>query len=440
MYTISARARFVTAALLCLAGSGIRAAGLTAASEARVTPDPAVIVLAAGPSEPEAQAVLEAGLLFSGAAPARRDRALAAARAAMADASAMADAEPDPYRLGGALLQYLHDTWLRRYVESETTLDAAILDGRYNCVSASVAYLMLAKAAGLEAGGVVTKDHAFCYVMTGGGPVDVETTNRHGWDPGTKKEFLDSFGRVTGYSYVPPSDYARRSSVGARHLLALILWNRSTLLERASRWAEALALSADAYAYLGTDEARTHLADRAHNFAAEFINGRHWDEALDFLGRVEAAYGELGDLPKLALQASVGRLADGLGAMDPDEALSRIEEAWSAGLLEVEDRSAMRTYVLSRKAAGMAAERGWLYAWSMLEAESAAEPQSRDLKGLSLKARDNYIAETHNLFARLYNAGRYAEALSAIESALAVIPGENTFTRDADAARKALGR
>ena len=437
--TITIRARFVIAAALA-AALAAPSGGVWAQAAARVLPDPAVLELAAGPAEPDAGALLRAGLLFSGATPARTERAAAAARALMEEAAAMAAAEPDAWRLGEALLGLLHDRWLKRYVEAETTLDAAILDGRYNCVSASVAYLVLAKAAGLEAGGVITRDHAFCYVTAGGVAVDVETTNRHGWDPGTKKEFLDSFGRVTGYSYVPPSDYRNRDSVGGRHVAALILWNRSTLLERASRWAEALALSADAYAWLGTDEARRHLAERAHNYAALFINTRRWDEALELFGRLESAYGELGDIPLLARQAAVGRLADRLPGLESAEALAGIAEAMDSGLLSEEDRRSMYGYVLSRQAAAVAASDGWLAAWRLLQGASDAEPDFGELAKLAANARANYVAETHNRFAALYNARRFAEALAIMQEALLVLPGDRTFLKDAELAGKAIAQ
>ena len=77
-------------------------------------------------------------------------------------------------------------------------------------------------------------------VTVDGTPVDVETTNVHGFDPGKKKEFTDSFGAVTGYSYVPPSNYADRTTISLQELLALVLYNRASEAAQQGRYREAV--------------------------------------------------------------------------------------------------------------------------------------------------------------------------------------------------------
>ena len=146
---------------------------------------------------------------------------------------------------GEAILGLLHKGPLRAYREDATTLSGLLETGLYNCVSSAVLYLIAARSLGIEAAGARTSDHAFCTVLAGGRLIDVETTNTYGFDPGGKKEFKDSFGRLTGYAYVAPGGYGDRRAIGGRELVGLILSNRSSSLERSGRYAEAARLGAD---------------------------------------------------------------------------------------------------------------------------------------------------------------------------------------------------
>jgi tetratricopeptide (TPR) repeat protein len=212
----------------------------------------------------------------------------------LAEASAVADryaAIADRYRLGEAVLQAMHADLLSRYFEPQTRVDVLLQAGTYNCVSSAVVYMILAKAVGLSVGGVATADHAFCVVQFPGDLVDVETTNKFGFDPGTKKEFLDSFGKATGYSYVPQKNYALRRSLGEKETVALILSNRISELERAKRFDEAVPLAVDEYAIVGSRDAFAFLIERISNCAGDLVNRERYDEAFALLDRAVAEYG-----------------------------------------------------------------------------------------------------------------------------------------------------
>lgn len=213
----------------------------------------------------------------------------------------------DPGARAEALLSFLHARILKRCGESQTRVDRAVLTGEYNCVSSAVLYAYLAKKAGLSVSGVRTPDHALCVVDLPGRPVDVETTNRYGFDPGSKKEFQDSFGRITGYAYVPPGRKEARRGIGDREFLGLILSNRIAELELQGRWDESVGLAFDYDALVGSPESRPFLLDRISNFEA----GRHarndWDGAFSALTAAAAA---LGPSPRLAeLEALTARAA-----------------------------------------------------------------------------------------------------------------------------------
>ncbi len=406
----------------------------------RITADPTLTSLAQADSGSDPLAILTAGIYFSGTDETRARHATTYASSALDYARTLMDAYPEPYARGQAILAYLHGTWLKRYVETETTIDSALIDGRYNCVSSSILYLALALAAGLDVHGVVTPDHALCAVRIGEQWVDVETTNPLGFDPGTKKEFHDSFGRVTGYSYVPPSDSAKRRDADFHHMNALILWNRANLFERSGKFAQALALSVDAYAWYRSDESLAHLAGRAHNLAAVYLNARRWDDGIAFMESVMALYGPIGKLAELTRQARAARLADSLQTMDPALARTAVQNAWASGQISESEYETMYSYALSQQANKLFQAGLWLEAWQMLEAARIQRPRSSELARLTRSAKANLIASWHNNFAQLYNAGRYREALDALAEGLSLFPTDPTLLRDQELARKALSR
>jgi hypothetical protein len=384
--------------------------------------------------------LLSAALYFSGATAERGAAARLALAPALAEARALASRYEDEYALGEALLSLAHASFLSRYVELESALDAALLNGRYNCVSSSVLYLLLAREAGLSPMGIVTPDHSFVALsLRDGRLIDVETTNKHGFDPGSKKEFLDSFGRTTGYAYVPPSDYKKRSQVSDRHIIGLIALNRATLAERRGDQLGALALAVDAHAYMGDDTSRQYLGDRAHNIAATLLNAKRWEEALAFLGRMAERYGPLADLDALGMQARLALLADNVSSMGREEALAELERAYRSGVVSAADREEFILAIISRSADETRKREGWLAAWEDLAEAAGAYPSIAQLKGLAATARSNWVADTHNRFAAHFNARRYDEALSVLQAGLAIAPDERLFKDDERALMSALG-
>ncbi|MBI9099284.1 MAG: hypothetical protein JEY91_12440, partial [Spirochaetaceae bacterium] len=108
------------------------------------------------------------------------------------------DSRSSVYEKGEKILQYLHDSVFRLYIEDQTRINILLKTGSYNCVSSAVLYMAAGRSLGLTIRGVRTPDHAFVSVIIGNDIVDVETTNEWGYDPGHKKEFTDSFTGSTG--------------------------------------------------------------------------------------------------------------------------------------------------------------------------------------------------------------------------------------------------
>lgn len=63
------------------------------------------------------------------------------------------------------LLLFLYDVALYRYEEDATRLNTTLLTGSYNCVTASILYLALARSLEIEACVQETNIHAYCSVF-----------------------------------------------------------------------------------------------------------------------------------------------------------------------------------------------------------------------------------------------------------------------------------
>ncbi|MDR2149569.1 MAG: hypothetical protein LBO67_01850 [Spirochaetaceae bacterium] len=158
----------------------------------------------------------------------------------------LTDIPADSALRGEYLLSYLYKTILRSYSERQTKIETALRTGDYNCVSSAVLYSIFAHAAGLDVRAAITQDHAFVTLNVGTAEnpklIDIETTNKYGFNPGSNKEFHDSFGR-TGFVYTAPGNYTARASISSFELVSLILTNRMADLD--TRIFETLPLAAN---------------------------------------------------------------------------------------------------------------------------------------------------------------------------------------------------
>ena len=75
------------------------------------------------------------------------------------------------------ILSLMYEKTLTTYIESQSRITTMFQKGTYNCVSSSILYLSLAKAAGLKVIPQKTPSHAFCSVYINEEKIDVETTN-----------------------------------------------------------------------------------------------------------------------------------------------------------------------------------------------------------------------------------------------------------------------
>ena len=375
----------------------------------------------AGLQEPlPAGAFLEAALDLSGA----QGPGLEDARARLQDLAATAAAElagGSVHDRAEGLLEMLHRRVFRQYDEWQTRLDDLLATGRFNCVSSAVLYGLLARSLGLEFRAVQTPDHAFIRVLAGDEGWDVETTNPYGFDPGSRREFTDSFGRLTGYSYVPPGQYGRRRELGDKGLLALILYNRNAYATEAGRYLEALQPAVDAHALRGDPESLERLTLSTLNVASFHGQAGRYEEGVRFLD----------DAARRLEDPRLGKVREDL------------LHNWAVSLIQAGRLEEAQRLIDQRRAGGELSEREWrnlgVSLWQ-LRAREASRRDFGEAAGILLAGLESlgpeaglvsgYEVYVHNQMAALVNSGQLEEARGVLREALRVLPSSSLLRAD----------
>jgi tetratricopeptide (TPR) repeat protein len=434
------------------------------------------------------EALAETGLWASGLNPESTGQArlIERIRAGVAELGTDPRLPVDRAERGEYVLSFMHKKFLKSYSLVQTRLDTLLENGRYNCVSSAVLYLVLAQSAGLDVRGVMTKDHAFASVSINGELVDVETTNPYGFDPGNRKEFHDGFGRLTGFAYVPAGNYRGRSAITPIELVSLIFSNRITDLETRGRFAEAVPLAISRAAFLEGrrnptantffEDPRRDLMTRIFNYGAsllkagkeedalrwaafagpqypdterwqEFINAavnnklvkfiqqKRAAEARDFLAvNVPVLSGENYDrMDAMVLDAELSEKAQAIrNSPEADAALAAIASAERRNVLPGERIGELRTFVIGKTASFFAAApaRDWPAAIAYLEKAIAQYGTNKQWEQALEGYRSNYAAGFHNRFAEAWNKKNYDEAMRILNEGLAKFPANRQLLSD----------
>ncbi len=390
------------------------------------------------------------------------------------------------------ILNYMHKDILKTYYLYQTRLDTLLSNGRYNCVSSAVFYIILCKAAGLNASGVMTKDHAFAMVYINGQNFDVETTNPYGFDPGNRKEFHDSSGKTTGFAYVPPQNYRDRQTISQIELISLILNNRIGDLERANNFSASVPLAVDRAAlllgnsYSKTAEVSTSdflfadprkdLMDRLLNYGASLLQNGKEEEGLRWAVFASSVYPDSNRWQEFLLAAVNNKISryirekkiqDARTFLEnqksfipeadyiqfdmlivdaelfnrvnnfktPDEGkdvVSAIEQARTSGRLAEKRASELFTYTIQKIAASLCAAPGkdWRAAIRYLENAISKYGPNRELEQSLRTYKANLIADYHNRFAAEWNKKNYTEAEKILNEGLTEFPGDKQLLSD----------
>jgi tetratricopeptide (TPR) repeat protein len=390
------------------------------------------------------------------------------------------------------ILNYMHKNVLKSYSLYQTRLDTLLSNGRYNCVSSAVLYVILCKSAGINTSGVMTKDHAFVIVHISGQDIDVETTNPYGFDPGNRKEFHDSSGKITGFAYVPPHNYRDRRTINQIELVSLILNNRAGDYEKSNNYAGSVPLAVDRAALLlGGSYALTpeipesdslfmdpekDLMDRLLNYGASllksgkeeecirwsvfassmypdnnrwrelflaavnnritrFIKERKISDAYNFLENQKAHITEAdyAQLDALIVDADLLNRANNFKtAAEGDEIITNIEQARGGGRLNEKRASELITYVIQKTARSLCAAplRDWRAAVRYLENALSKYGANRELEQSLRTYNGNLATDYHNRFAAEWNRKNFEEAERVLDEALAEFPNDRRLLND----------
>jgi tetratricopeptide (TPR) repeat protein len=144
-----------------------------------------------------------------------------------------------PHEKGEKLLQSLHEGPMAKGYESNQTLLSTLLDtGKFNCVSSAVLYNVVAGRLGLEARAVEIPGHVYSVLYVDGKPIDVETTNAHGFDPANPEQ-REKLRKEKGITVLADKHAGQGRELGDLGLTAVIWANRSASLSEAKRYHEA---------------------------------------------------------------------------------------------------------------------------------------------------------------------------------------------------------
>ena len=395
------------------------------------------------------------------------------------------------------ILNYMHKNILKSYSLYQTRMDTIFANGRFNCVSSAVLYMIFCRAAGINTSGVMTKEHAFITVHIEGQDIDVETTNQYGFDPGNRKEFLDSVGNVTGFAYVPAQNYRDRQTISQIELVSLILNNRIADHERQNRFADAVPVAIDMAALLAGsalsvntanapdsifEDPHKSMMDRLFNYGAMLLKGGKEEDCLRWIaaasvpypdkirwqeftlaavnnymtkltkaGKFEQARTLLEEQKSSLENASYAQLemmvidsellanANKIrNVSEGDAVVNAIVSARSSGIIAERRGEELLTFAIQKTASVLSASpaRNWRAAANYIDASLARFGANRELEQALQTYRDNIATDYHNRFAAEWNKKNFGEAERVLNEGLAEFPNDRRLLADRETVNK----
>jgi tetratricopeptide (TPR) repeat protein len=189
-----------------------------------------------------------------------------------------------PPQQAQAVFEFLHRRVLTGGYQLESTdLRAALDEGRFNCVSASVLFDCLAGACGLDVCGLEMPGHAMSRLRLADGPLDVETTCARWFalldDPAGQAEAVR---RTLGEDL--SRRYAQAREVAPVEMAAMIYYNRGVDLLAAKRFEDAAVANAKALRLdPASTTARGNLLATINNWAIALSAAGQYAEAAELL-------------------------------------------------------------------------------------------------------------------------------------------------------------
>lgn len=191
--------------------------------------------------------------------------------------------EIDERQRAEQVLRFLHRRVLTAsYQLNATELTRVLRTGEFNCVSATLLYICLAREAGLAVSAIEFPNHTRGHLHTAAGLVEVETTSADGFKLDNRPS--------TATAGQDEQDEQRteqdRRAVNDVELIAMIYYNRGVDALRDHRYREAVTLNTIA---LTLDPAKAaaegNLLAALNNLAVELCNSRDFEQAQAVIDR-----------------------------------------------------------------------------------------------------------------------------------------------------------
>jgi len=388
----------------------------------RLEPLPIAVSLA-GIIEPLPLDILSgAALEFSGLPGSTVDSYQADIEDLFAQVALVAAGSDDPAVRAEKILLFIHEHLLKAYDVRQTRIDVLLEEGSFNCVSSAVLYLLLCRSIGLKVWAVRTADHAFCRVQAGKTAYDVETTCPAGFNPGSKKEFKDEFGKVTGFSYVSPANYTGRQEVEERGLLALILFNRVAFLSEEREYGAALGPAVDAYALLGDEESYDRLIVAFSNLASWYGLHGEYRRGVELIIQAADVVSHNSTLIKVQSDLLHNWVIDLVESKKLEYAASLLTDKRYRDSLERDEWKTLSIYIYQLQARE-AAVASFGRAAQIIKAAVTIVGADPEL----LRSYEHYV---HNHFVEFFNKQLFSEADRVIDQGLAFMPQSSLLLKD----------
>jgi len=123
----------------------------------------------------------------------------------------------DKIEISKMLFNGMHKKFLKKYKESDTTLDELLKTGGFNCLSSTLLYSSLLEDYKIEYKAIIVPTHVFTMLTFPEMEIDVENTSPYGYDIGNNKEAQENFKKLTGFTY--PTNKSLSEIVDKRGLL-----------------------------------------------------------------------------------------------------------------------------------------------------------------------------------------------------------------------------
>ncbi|MGA2140864.1 MAG: hypothetical protein ABSG94_00440 [Brevinematales bacterium] len=124
-----------------------------------------------------------------------------------------------------AIFIRMHKTLLKTYDYNSMTLEEAISEGRFNCLSSVLLFNSIMEDFGIEVKAVVYPTHALSMLNAGGREIYIETATPYGFDIGSDPDAQETFEKLTGFAYLSNTSLAEIT--GKKGLLAYLCENLS---------------------------------------------------------------------------------------------------------------------------------------------------------------------------------------------------------------------